>query len=165
MLVIDTSGSMLATDVQPERLDRAPGRARRSSSRCRTSSAIGVIAFGSTAQQLAEPTTDRAQAEARDRLAAGAGATAMGDALKLGDRLAPRADARTASAAARAAAGRDRAARRRREHARRSDPIDVAQETKKYKIPVYTVALGTQSGTLDDHAADGATPSACRRTC
>jgi Ca-activated chloride channel family protein len=29
------------------------------------------------------------------------------------------------------------------------DPIDVVQQTKKYKIPIYTVALGTQDGVLE----------------
>jgi Ca-activated chloride channel family protein len=28
------------------------------------------------------------------------------------------------------------------------DPIDVVQGTKKFKIPIFTVALGTQSGVL-----------------
>jgi Ca-activated chloride channel family protein len=31
---------------------------------------------------------------------------------------------------------------------RGNDPIDVVQDSKKFKIPVYTVALGSQNGTL-----------------
>jgi Ca-activated chloride channel family protein len=31
---------------------------------------------------------------------------------------------------------------------RGDDPIDVVQDSKKFKIPVYTVALGSQNGTL-----------------
>jgi Ca-activated chloride channel family protein len=31
---------------------------------------------------------------------------------------------------------------------RGQDPITVVQQNKKYKIPIYTVALGTQNGTL-----------------
>jgi Ca-activated chloride channel family protein len=31
---------------------------------------------------------------------------------------------------------------------RGADPIDVVQKTKRYKIPIYTVALGTATGVL-----------------
>src|SRR5262249_44820563 len=31
--------------------------------------------------------------------------------------------------------------------------IDVVQKNKKYKIPIYTVALGTQTGVLEHHDA------------
>ncbi len=75
-----------------------------------------------------------------------AGATAMGDALKLavntarvpipdglgGSRRLPSAIVLLGDGAS----------------TRGSDPIDVVQDTKKFKIPVYTVALGTQNGTL-----------------
>ena len=75
-----------------------------------------------------------------------AGATAMGDALKLaintarvpipdglgGSRRLPSAIVLLGDGAS----------------TRGSDPIDVVQDTKKFKIPVYTVALGTQDGTL-----------------
>jgi Ca-activated chloride channel family protein len=38
----------------------------------------------------------------------------------------------------------DRAAVRRQEHAR-AEPVDVADRAKKLKIPIYTIALGTQT--------------------
>ena len=84
MLVFDTSGSMLATDVQPSRLAAAQARRqRRSRTRCPDEFRIGVIGFGSSAQQLAEPTTDHARVKATINSLQVAGATAMGDALKL----------------------------------------------------------------------------------
>ena len=107
---------------------------------------IGVVGFGSAAQQLAEPTTDHARVKATISSLQVAGATAMGDALKLainsarvpipdglgGERRLPAAIVLLGDGAS----------------TRGEDPIDVVQQTKKYKIPVYTVALGSQNGTL-----------------
>ena len=107
---------------------------------------VGVVGFGSAAQQLAEPTTDHAQVKATIDSLQVAGATAMGDALKLainsarvpipdglgGERRLPAAIVLLGDGAS----------------TRGEDPITVVQDTKKYKIPVYTVALGSQNGTL-----------------
>ena len=41
---------------------------------------------------------------------------------------------------------------------RGNDPIDVVQDSKKFKIPVYTVALGTPNGTLETTRPDGSVP-------
>ena len=38
---------------------------------------------------------------------------------------------------------------------RGADPITVAERARKLKIPVYTVALGTQSGYIEHTAKDG----------
>ena len=32
---------------------------------------------------------------------------------------------------------------------RGNEPVDIADQAKKLKIPIYTIALGTQSGTLN----------------
>ncbi len=107
---------------------------------------IGVIGFGSSAQQLAEPTTDHARVKTTIDALQVKGATAMGDALKAainsaripvpdglgGERRLPAAIVLLGDGAS----------------TRGADPIDVVQDTKKFKIPVYTVALGTQNGTL-----------------
>ena len=37
------------------------------------------------------------------------------------------------------------------------DPVRVAQEARKLKIPVYTVALGTPEGTIEVKRRDGTT--------
>ena len=146
MLVFDTSGSMLATDVAPSRLaaaqaagndvrGRGPGRVPGRRRRLRLERAAA-----------GEPTTDHARVKATISSLQVAGATAMGDALKLaintarvpipdglgGSRRLPAAIVLLGDGAS----------------TRGSDPIDVVQDTKKFKIPVYTVALGTQNGTL-----------------
>src|SRR5205823_8605246 len=101
---------------------------------------------GSTAQQLAEPTTDHARVLAAINSLRVHGATAMGDALQLavdsarlpvsdglgGSRRLPSAIVLLSDGAS----------------TRGGDPLDVVGNSKKFKIPIYTVALGTQNGTL-----------------
>jgi Ca-activated chloride channel family protein len=146
MLVFDTSGSMLATDVQPSRLAAAKLAGETFTESVPDEFRIGVVGFGSSAQQLTEPTTDHARVKTTIDSLQVAGATAMGDALKLaissarvpipdglgGERRLPAAIVLLGDGAS----------------TRGEDPIDVVQQTKKYKIPVYTVALGSQDGTL-----------------
>ncbi|HET6549011.1 MAG TPA: VWA domain-containing protein [Solirubrobacter sp.] len=146
LLVFDTSGSMLATDVQPSRLAAAKLAGKTFVDRVPDSFRVGVIGFGSTAQQFAEPTTDHARVKAAIESLQVKGATAMGDAIALainsarvpapdglgGSRRLPAAIVLLGDGAS----------------TRGSDPIDVVQDNKKYRIPVYTVALGTQNGTL-----------------
>jgi Ca-activated chloride channel family protein len=146
ILVFDTSGSMLATDVQPSRLAAAQLAGKTFTAKVPDTFRIGVIGFGSSAQQLVEPTTDHARVKTTIDALQVKGATAMGDALKAavnsaripvpdglgGERRLPAAIVLLGDGAS----------------TRGSDPIDIVQDTKKFKIPVYTVALGTQNGTL-----------------
>jgi Ca-activated chloride channel family protein len=146
ILVFDTSGSMLATDVQPSRLEAARLAGMTFADKVPDTFRIGVIGFGSSAQQLVEPTTDHARVKTTISSLQVKGATAMGDALKAainsaripvpdglgGERRLPAAIVLLGDGAS----------------TRGADPIDVVQDTKKFKIPVYTVALGTQNGTL-----------------
>ena len=146
ILVFDTSGSMLATDVQPSRLAAAQLAGKTFADSVPDTFRIGVIGFGSSAQQLAEPSTDHARVKTTIDALQVKGATAMGDALKLainsaripvpdglgGERRLPAAIVLLGDGAS----------------TRGADPIDVVQDTKKFKIPIYTVALGTQNGTL-----------------
>jgi Ca-activated chloride channel homolog len=146
ILVTDTSGSMTATDVKPNRLSAAQAAARTFAGKIPDEFRLGLISFGSTAQQLAEPTTDHARVVAAINGLQVHGATAMGDALKL------------AVDSARVPIPDGLGGRRRLPAAivllsdgastRGADPIDVVGDTKKFKIPIYTVALGTQDGTL-----------------
>ena len=137
---------MLATDVQPSRLEAARAAGVAFAERVPDTFRIGVIGFGSSAQQLAEPTTDHARVKATIDSLQVKGATAMGDALKLafGSARIPAPDGLGGSRRLPAAIVLlgDGAS------TRGADPIDVVQQNKKFKIPVYTVALGTQNGTL-----------------
>jgi Ca-activated chloride channel family protein len=146
LLVFDTSGSMLARDVKPSRLAAAQSAGATFTDRVPDEFRIGVVGFGSSAQQLVEPTTDHARVKATINELQVKGATAMGDALKLaidsarvpapdglgGSRRLPAAIVLLGDGAS----------------TRGADPIDVVQQIKKYRVPIYTVALGTQNGTL-----------------
>src|SRR3954471_2242299 len=146
VLVTDTSGSMTATDVRPTRLAAAQAAARTFANKVPDGFRLGLISFGSTAQELAEPTTDHARVIAAINALKVHGATAMGDALKLavdsarvpvpdglgGNRRLPAAIVLLSDGAS----------------TRGADPIDVVGDVKKYKIPIFTVALGTANGTL-----------------
>jgi Ca-activated chloride channel homolog len=147
MLVSDTSGSMLATDVRPNRLAAAQAAARTFTRRVPDDFRLGLVTFSSTAEQKVGPTTDHAQVLAAINSLKVHGATAMGDALDLALRStrAPVSDivGRAQRLPAAIVLLSDGAS------TRGKDPVDVAQQARKEKVPIYTVALGTRAGTLD----------------
>ena len=118
---------------------------------------IGLIKFGSHAEQVVEPTTDRGQLRLALNSLKVAGGTAMGDGLKLGLEAAqapiPDGLGGTRKLPTAIVLLSDGAS------TRGEDPIDIAQQAKKAKIRVYTVALGTPNGTLETKRADGTTRS------
>ena len=146
LLLTDTSGSMTATDVKPTRLAAAQAAARTFARRVPSDFRLGLISFGSAAQQLAEPTTDHARVLAAIDSMKVHGGTAMGDGIQLavnsarvpvpdglgGSRRLPAAIVMLSDGAS----------------TRGADPVDVVSRIKKYKIPIYTVALGTPNGQL-----------------
>jgi Ca-activated chloride channel family protein len=146
MLLTDTSGSMTANDVKPTRLAAAKAAARTFAKRVPADFRLGLITFGTSAQELAEPTTDHARVISAIDSMQVHGGTAMGDGIRL------------AVSAARAPVPDGLGGSRRLPAAivmlsdgastRGADPIDVVQQVKKYKIPIYTVALGTANGQL-----------------
>jgi Ca-activated chloride channel homolog len=152
VMVTDTSGSMLATDVPPNRLTAAQSAARALADKLPRDFRLGLVTFGSTANQLVEPTTDKSRViTAIDSLHV-AGATAMGDGIALG------------LDAARAPV--DDGGRPRRLPAalvllsdgastRGADPVTVAERARQVGVRVYTVALGTANGYLDIMLPDG----------
>ena len=140
MLVIDASGSMLATDVQPSRLDAARAAAKRFIARVPRELQIGLVAFSSVPYAVVAPTSDHEQISAElDQLAADGG-TGTGDAIAAtlqtlqqahsGKRPAPSAIVLLSDG--KASEGRD--------------PIDAAHAAQHAGVPIYTVALGTPEG-------------------
>lgn len=81
MLVLDTSRSMAATDVQPSRFDAAKRAAGAFLETLPSSYSVGIVSFSTVAQVVLRPTTDREQARtALGELRLGSG-TAIGDAI------------------------------------------------------------------------------------
>jgi len=145
MLVIDVSGSMAATDVQPTRLDAARSAARTLIDKLPANSKVGIISFNGAATVNAALSGDRQDvAAALDGLTPG-GSTAIGDALSLDvSQLAPR--------PAPASGGR-------RQPAmivlltdgvsnRGIDPLAAAGQARAMGIPVMTVGIGVRNGTV-----------------
>jgi len=155
IMVTDTSGSMLAKDVLPDRLTAAREAALTLAKQVPEDFRIGLIKFGSHAEQVVEPTTDRGQLRLALNSLKVAGGTAMGDGLKLGLEAAqapiPDGLGGTRKLPTAIVLLSDGAS------TRGEDPIDIAQQAKKAKIRVYTVALGTPNGTLETKRADGTT--------
>jgi Ca-activated chloride channel family protein len=143
MLITDTSNSMIADDVDPDRLSAAQAAARTFIDAVPKGLELGAVAYSTGPYNVLEPTDDKAEVrELIDSLQAD-GATATGDALQAAlDALKGQrgTDGRPAPAAiillsdGQTTAGRD--------------PIGVAREAKRQRVPVYTVALGTDQGTI-----------------
>jgi Ca-activated chloride channel family protein len=166
MLVMDTSGSMNATDVAPSRLIAAEQAAAMFVGELPDKFRVGVVAFSGTAQTLARPTTDRATVE--DALASlhAEGPTAMGDAIEraLEARQPPppvAAPTTTGGTAPRTpppttipdlskqpptvilllSDGSNTQGR--------TQPLDAARHARQLNVPVFTISLGTDTGMVD----------------
>jgi Ca-activated chloride channel family protein len=146
VLVIDVSGSMQADDVEPTRLEAAQVVVRDFLEGLPERFQVGVVAFSETAEVAAPATDDRRLAvDAIDYLYPQRG-TAIGDAIARGVEVARAAEA--------GRAGRERPAA----IVLLSDgsqtegillPLEGAARAKSFKIPVYTVALGTPEGVVE----------------
>jgi Ca-activated chloride channel homolog len=149
VMVTDTSGSMRADDVPPSRLQAAQAAARSLTAKLPSDVKLGLVIFGSKADQLVAPTTDKAEiVRAIDGLQIH-GATAMGDGLSLALDAAQARLPRAVRPPAAIVLLSDGA------NTRGQDPITVADRARKAGIRVYTVALGTQNGVLRDTDKQG----------
>ena len=153
VLVTDTSGSMLAEDVSPNRLTAAREAARSLTRQVPEDFRLGLVKFGSTAEQVVEPTTDRTRMEVALRALSVRGGTATGEGLQLGLEAArtpvPDGVGGTRRLPTSIVLLSDGA------NTRGDDPIDVAQEAQRAGIKIFTVALGTAGGMLETQRPDG----------
>ncbi len=155
VLVVDVSGSMRATDVQPTRLAAAKRAMRSFLDRSPDTLRIGVVAFSDEAQVVVSPTVDReALTQGIALLGPGFG-TAIGDALARAVDLARTATAETGTTAP--SPVKDEEGRSLASILLLSDgaqtrgllsPGQGAQRAQTAGIPVFTIALGTDEGTI-----------------
>ena len=143
MLATDSSISMDATDVEPTRFAAAQDAAQSFVSDVPDQVRLGLVSFDQAASLLATPTRDHDQVSAAiDGLRTGPG-TATGDALKEATDAIRRDAAgqaeRPPAAIVLLSDGKTTSGR---------DPIAAAQEARRAGIPVYSVALGTDEGTI-----------------
>jgi Ca-activated chloride channel family protein len=143
MLGTDVSGSMTATDVGPNRLVAAKQAARRFVQQVPSRVNVGVMAFNNIARVLQSPTQDRDAVNAAIQSMTPSGGTATGTAINTATSTLSRAPGegrkRPPAALVLLSDGASTSG---------PDPVVAAQAARKLHIPVYTVALGTQQGTI-----------------
>jgi Ca-activated chloride channel family protein len=166
MLVMDTSGSMNATDVAPSRMIAAEQAATDFLDELPSKFRVGVVAFSGTAQILTRPTTDRSAVQ--DALASlhAEGPTAMGDAIEraLEARLPP--PTATVPTTTRPDTPGGVPTTTAPDLAKqpptvilllsdgsntqgRTQPLDAARHARQLNVPVFTISLGTDTGMVD----------------
>jgi Ca-activated chloride channel family protein len=148
ILLVDVSGSMRANDVEPSRLDAAVNAMRTFLIKVPKKVKVGLVAFSSSPEVLADPTTDRTQiSDGLGFLAPEAG-TALGDGLVMATKEAVRSLAKEgvhkepgknlpAAIVLESDGAQNRGS---------VSPIQAAQAAKKAGVRVYGVALGTPNG-------------------
>ena len=152
ILVLDTSGSMIANDVAPSRLAAAEQGARSFVNALPAGVQLGLEAFSSGPRMLVAPTTDRTSVLAAiDALQAGGG-TATGDAiteaLNAITALPPAADGKPAPAAiVLMSDGSPTIGTADATPAQSADNAATAAKAKGVKVD--TIAYGTADGTID----------------
>jgi Ca-activated chloride channel homolog len=140
MLVMDHSGSMAATDVQPTRLAAADKAANTFIDQLPASALVGAIAFSTAPDAVQGPVSNHSAARAIVDGEVANGSTATGDALQLALQLLrgaakkhpPSAIVLLSDGAANAGV----------------DVATVARQAAQDRIPIDTVALGTPNGVL-----------------
>jgi Ca-activated chloride channel homolog len=160
VLVMDVSGSMNATDVEPTRLVSSQRAATGFIEQLPEKFRVGIVSFASTAQTLTRPTTDRAAVyEAIGSLHA-EGATAMGDGIERAlDVKRPPTPTPTGSAARPAPPAQQGGGNEAplvvlllsdgANTQGRTQPMEAADDAKELGVPVFTIALGTERGMVD----------------
>jgi Ca-activated chloride channel homolog len=178
ILTMDVSGSMEATDVDPTRLDAAKAAATEFVDSLPAGFKVGLVAFSTQARLVLAPTTDRAQAHDAINGLRAEGGTALGDAIDLSLEAAgigtgtpaDPASGVTPSASPDASAAPDASPSPvpsagtddkgapltalvllsdGKSSTGQMDPLDAADEAAHAGVPVYTIALGTDNGTVD----------------
>lgn len=140
VLAMDHSGSMAATDVSPSRLAGALDAGEAFLGKVPARVRVGGVVFDNRAEAVQSPTTDReALRSALKEAMKPSGGTATGDALATSLEMVRTAGAKAPGAIVLLSDGKAT-------HGR--DPLPVADEAKRLGVPIYTVALGTASGTL-----------------
>jgi Ca-activated chloride channel family protein len=152
VMTTDVSGSMTATDLEPNRLVAAKRAARRFLERVPARVNVGLVAFNQQPRVLQSPTTDRQEINAAIDSMEPSGGTATGEAigasLRALDRRPNAAGRRPPAALVLLSDGASTSGR---------DPLAAAQEAKRLGVRVYTVTLGTAEGTINVPREGGGT--------
>jgi Ca-activated chloride channel family protein len=168
VLAVDTSGSMAATDVAPDRLSAAQEAAETFLDRSPKDLQVGLVAFSEIPVRILPPTDDQATVRELVGLLKANGGTAMGDALLNAVEISrPRAGEGPASERSPEFAEIEKPPTETRRLEEKSPaavvllsdgtntsgettPLEAAHKAREQGIPVYTVALGTPEGVVEE---------------
>ena len=134
VLVTDHSRSMLATDVQPNRLRAAQTAARTFLDQIPAPVRVGAVAYSDAPDAVQSPSANHDDARRVVDNQIADGGTATGDALQVAIQTLQDQGRKVPSAIVLLSDGKTTLGR---------DPVGVAREAGRLKIPIYTVALGT----------------------
>lgn len=148
VIATDRSGSMQAKDVAPDRLTAARNAAIDFVDSVPDGVKVGAIAFNQAPTVLTSPTDDKGDVKAAIKTIQAAGTTATGDALAQAIKLL-QGGGKAPSAIVLLSDGKS---------VRGQDVLTVARQAKAAKIPVYTVSLGTASGTITTKSGTSQVP-------
>lgn len=145
VMVVDTSLSMAAEDVTPNRLDAAKQAAQSFLHALPDTYNVAVVSLSGTPSIVIPPTTDRGATERAIGALELADGTAIGDsitsALKAVDQ-APEGDDESPAPAMIVLLSDGT-------NTEGPEPMEAAREAKGRDIPIYTIAYGTQNGFVD----------------
>jgi len=153
LVAVDVSRSMLADDVDPDRLTAAKAAAHEFVANLPDEFNVGLVGFAGTASVFVPPVTDRAAVDAGiDRLAegtAGRAGTAIGDAISTSLEAIRTLDAEAGEDVppARVVVLSDGA------NTAGQDPAEAATQATELGIPVDTISFGTAEGTIGGTAS------------
>ena len=149
ILAMDSSGSMTATDVPPDRMTVAREAASSFVDGLPDGFRVGVVSFSNEADVVVPPTSDR------DEALRGLSALEADNGTALGDAIARSVDLGVTSLDEQLAANSEETpvvvlvlsdgANTTGDY----EPLEAAQQAVDAGVPVYTVALGTDAGTVE----------------
>ncbi len=141
IMIMDGSRSMQAVDVEPSRISAAKAAGRSFLDRVPDRLRIGFVGYSQAPTIVQRPTTEHeAVRTALDNLVADGG-TATGEAI----------DAALNSLTERGQRGRAPAAIVLLSDGKSTDgrdPVEIARRAKRMRVPIFTVALGTEDGVV-----------------
>ena len=148
ILAMDSSGSMTATDVAPDRMTAAREAASSFVDGLPNGFRVGVVSFSNEADVVVPPTADR------DEALRGLSALRADNGTALGDAIARSVDLGVTSLDEQLAANSSETPvvvlllSDGTNTTGDYEPLEAAQKAKDAGVPVYTVALGTDEGTV-----------------
>ncbi len=168
VLLMDVSGSMEATDVSPNRLAAAQEAAGAFLDRLPDDLRVGLVTFSEREQVLSLPTADHAAVRDALRALEAGGGTAMGDGLLRATEISQLgAGEGQGSGTGQAGDGDGRGGDREGVPAAvvllsdgastdgETEPEAAAERARTLGVPVFTVALGTEEGTVEGPDGQG----------